>query len=175
MKLRHILYTVCFVLTANALASAGVVVPPEEYRFPTEADYSGDWMEFRSTKPTPFHVTQDFNGDSLLDEAWILLARKGAGWALFVFLTPSTGKSPAVITLEMDSGKIPAQSMGIAPVSPGRYQTACGKGYWECKSGEAPVLNIRLAAIDFFAYESANSYFWWDTRTSRFIRTWMSD
>jgi hypothetical protein len=38
-----------------------------------------------------------------------------------------------------------------------------------------PTLTLQNPAINFFLYESASSYFWWDTTTSRFRRTWMSD
>ena len=65
--------------------------------------------------------------------------------------------------------------MGIKTAEPGKYKTACGKGYWVCKKGETAKLNLKMAAIDLFQYESANSYFVWDTKTKMFKRIWMSD
>lgn len=149
------------------------VVPPQGYRFPAESDYSLDWKEFRSTKPTPFHVRADFNGDSIPDDAWILLATKGRGWGVFVFMRSAQGSS-RVITLEVDDGKNNAQSCGLAVEKPGRLETACGKGYG-CEPGEPKVLNLRLPGISFFQFESSSSIFWWNRNANRFERVWISD
>jgi hypothetical protein len=40
---------------------------------------------------------------------------------------------------------------------PGKYQIACGKGYWECEGGELPDLELELPAIDYHLFENANS------------------
>ena len=153
----------------------GAQTPPEGYRFPTEGDYAGGWQEFRANLPVPFHVTADFNGDSLIDEAWILLPEKGKTWTLTVFLRSSRTSFAKPIILERESDTWPV-SMGIDLVPPGSYETACGKGYWECKGvAEPPVLILKTPAINFFLYESANSFFWWDSKAGRFRRTWISD
>jgi len=150
------------------------VTPPNGYRFPTEADYRGDWLEFRKQLPVPFHAEADFNGDALPDDAWILLRRDDPGWGVFVFLGRRLG-SPRLMTLEEVSGDVPIHRHGISVVPPGRYQTACGKGYWDCKADESESLTFKLPAINFFVYESANSYFWWDPRAEAFKQTSISD
>ena len=66
-------------------------------------------------------------------------------------------------------------AMGIEKVSHGRYKTACGKGYWDCKKGEPSEIVIEHDAINYFKTESANSYFYWDAKTKKFKRIWMSD
>jgi hypothetical protein len=63
----------------------------------------------------------------------------------------------------------------IGLVPPGQYKTACGKGYWECESGEPEILDLKLPAIEFAKYESASSVFWWNRRAGAFRRTWISD
>jgi hypothetical protein len=65
--------------------------------------------------------------------------------------------------------------MGIAKVSPGKYKTACGKGYWECKTGELPEIAIRHDSINYFKTESASSYIYWSERTKTFKRAWITD
>lgn len=148
---------------------------PPGYRYPQESDYSGAWQEFRASSPVPFHVQADFNGDSLLDDAWILLATRDKGWGLFVSLGARTG-SRQVIALETDSDRTAAQLMGLSVVPPGRHRTACGKGYYKkCAAGEPEVLHLTLPAIDLFLYEGARSYFWWDPQARVFKRTWISD
>jgi hypothetical protein len=55
--------------------SAPTMRAPNGYRFPNEADYSGDWKEFRAKFPTPFVAKADFNGDGVPDEVWLLNTR----------------------------------------------------------------------------------------------------
>jgi len=147
---------------------------PRGYRYPTEADRTGDWEAFKAEVPTPFRAEADFNGDGLPDEAWILLRATGKGWGLFMFLGTRDG-SHKIITLEEDEARTAAQHMGVSVVEPGEYETACGKGYWDCDPDEPEKLSLVLPALDFFAFESANSFFWWDAKSEKFIRTWMSD
>ena len=133
-----------------------------------------DWKAFAKEVPTPFHVQADFNGDGLLDHAWLLLRSPGTGWGLFVFMGSKDGQ-PQLVKLDEDSGKVPAQRMGVEIAAPGEYNTACGKGYFDCEAGEPDKLKLRLPAIDFFSYESANSFFWWDGTRRAFRQTWISD
>jgi hypothetical protein len=149
------------------------IVPPTGYRMPTDADYTGDWQDFRTRPTKPFTVRADLNGDGLQDEAWLLPATSPTGWALFAFLGSSTGQRP-VIFLDTNTSE-PVQRMGISAVPPGKHQTMCGKGYEPCRPGEPSVLDLRLPAINLFVFESANSFFWWDSQAGRFQRTWISD
>ncbi len=149
------------------------VSAPNGYRFPIEADYSGDWKEFRSQLPVPFVVKADFNGDAVMDEAWLLPANSGSGWGLFAFLGSPKGVH-RVVRLDRDR-RTEVQGFGIGLVEPGQYKTACGKGYWDCKPGEPAVLDLTLPAFEFFRFESASSIFWWNRQAGRFKRTWISD
>lgn len=155
-----------------ALSTSGSL--PEGYRYPTDADRSGDWETFEAEVPVPFRADADFNGDGLADQAWILLRDSGKGWGLFVFLGQHDGE-PVVHKLEVDSGDSPAQRFGLDAVEPGQYDTACGKGYWDCEPDEPEKLTLVLPGLDFFAFESANSFFWWNVKSNTFERTWMSD
>jgi hypothetical protein len=65
--------------------------------------------------------------------------------------------------------------MGVRIAKLGKYKTAFGKGYWDCKEGEPEALNVKLPAIDYFKEGSANSFFIWDNKTRQFKRIWMSD
>jgi hypothetical protein len=147
--------------------------PPIGWRFPEEADYSGSWQAFRTAIPEPFHVQADFNGDGLLDDAWIMLSTLHKGWGLFVFLAQQEG-SPKIITLDKNPGTNKPQYMGIKIVEPGDYKTACGKGYFKCGPNQPAVLQLALPAINYFLFEGASSFFWWDTSSQSFKRTWMS-
>ena len=159
---------------ALSLAMGGNPWPPAGWRLPTEADYSGDWLAFRKDLPTPFHVEADFNGDGVPDDAWILLRSTGVGWRV-VARVSQKGASARMFDLVDPDGDASAQYHGIALVKPGRYETACGKGYFECKPGEPEVLNLKKPAIEFFKYESASSIFFWESKAKRFRQVWTSD
>jgi len=49
--------------------------------------------------------------------------------------------------------------MGIAKVKPGEYETACGKGYWECGKNEPEKLKTGRDAVEFFKEDSASSVY----------------
>jgi hypothetical protein len=148
-------------------AQAASVTPPKGYRFPVASD--------RGDEPTQnFHIVGDFNGDSAADEAWLLPRTDDKGWAVVMFLGVKGG-GHKVLMLEEYSGPSPVQSYSLEVLKPGRYKTACGKGYWECKRDERPELNLRLPAISWVYIESANTVFWWDAKRMLFRRTQMSD
>jgi len=65
--------------------------------------------------------------------------------------------------------------MGISIVQPGEYITACGKGYYKCKPNEPTEIESYKPSINFYLFESANSYFYWDDNTKDFKRNWNSD
>ncbi|MBT0894524.1 hypothetical protein KI811_11960 [Geobacter hydrogenophilus] len=160
-------------LAANTVAASDVHVP-KGWRLPTEKDMSGDWAEFRKDNPHPYLAQADFNGDGIPDDAYIALAVNGKSWALFVNLNKKKSP-PKVLKLDEDNGETPPQRMGLDIAEPGTYKTACGKGYWECDKDETETLKLRVPAIDFYLFESANSFFWWDKKLGHFRRTWMSD
>ena len=65
--------------------------------------------------------------------------------------------------------------VGFETVAPGTYESACGKGYWECASDEPAVIELEMTALRYFNFESASSILHWDAETGAFIRTWTSD
>lgn len=175
MKIAILVVAVCLmpVLVLAQCAELMPVVPLEGWRFPMESDYMGNWQVFRAVIPEPFHVQADFNGDGLLDDAWILLSTVGKAWGLFVFLAQQEGP-PKVITLDKNPGTSMPQYIGIKAVQAGDYKTACGKGQSSCGPNKLEVLHLERPAINYFVFEGDNSFFWWDTQSQSFKRTWMS-
>jgi len=147
---------------------------PEGWRLPGQADVSGGWAEFREGDRRPYHAQADFNGDGVIDDAYIAFSTGGPSWALFVNLNSRRGQ-PKIIKLAEDSGTNLPQNMGVAVAKRGTYKTLCGKISRFCKGGEPPVLKLRLPAINYYLFEGANSFFWWDKQYGKFRRTWMSD
>lgn len=78
--------TIAFVVMFAFTAEASDVAAPRGWRFPTDADHSDGWVEYRDEFPIPFHVRGDFDGDGIVDDAWLLIRDAGKGCGLFVFL-----------------------------------------------------------------------------------------
>ena len=92
-----------------------------------------------------------------------------------LFVTLSSRKKAEPLLLEEIDDKNTIEIMGIEVAKTGTYKTACGKGYWACEKGEPAQLRLHRPAIDFFRFESANSYFIWRASKKKFERIWMSD
>lgn len=145
---------------------------PDGWRYPSEKDYIYDWKSYANSDSKPFRCKGDYNGDGLIDEAYILFKKQGSGGGLFVFL--SRGDKPALIQ-NLDMIDEPVQRRGIETIKPGEYATGCGKGYWPCAKGEPSKIKSSTDSISFFIFESANSIFYWDVNTKKFKRVWMTD
>ena len=166
-----------FAMIVFFIAQSGDAAKPitlEGWRLPGDAEMVNSWAKFRDLKEKPFHIRADFNGDGLLDDAYLALSTKRTGWALFVNLNSKSAK-PRIVKLAEDTGRNVLQSMGLSEVNAGKYQTACGKGYWTCKADEARELTLRFPAINLFAFEGASVFFWWDEKSGKFQQTWISD
>jgi hypothetical protein len=144
---------------------------PKGWGRPTKSEASDEW---RNKSRSKFLVViGDFDGDGKPDIAEILVDLSGKRWALFVKLQ-SSGNWQRV----GDENEIEwLGGMGIALVKPGKYETACGKGYGEefCAHGEPKYLKLSNDAIDLFKEESADSIAYWEQQAQKFRFVQMSD
>jgi len=139
----------------------------------TKSDYSDENLSFRKNQ-VPNHIEADFNGDGIKDHAWILINISKKTFGVFVFLRTGNNSYKMMI-LDEHKRETEKLFMGISLLEPGQYKTACGKGYWECKDDEFNILKLKTPGINYFAFESANSVFYWSSRKNEFMRIWMSD
>lgn len=150
---------------------------PTGWRYPSAEELSDELG--RKDSPTKYtKAVTDFNGDGIDDEAYLLKSTTFSGEGLLVRLSDKQKGFRWVTLATIDWGKEYPKvnlSMGVDIAKPGEYKTACGKGYWACEKGEPAVLKLKRPAIDYFKFESANSFFYWDDKTNRFKRIWMSD
>ena len=172
LNMVRVLSTGLSVWFSMSLAVAADIAIPLGWRVPTASELSDDWR--RSDVERYSSVIGDFNGDGLPDKAMLLISEKDGGLGLFAFLATRSGRFQSYKLDVINEGSW-IEVMGIALVSPGEFKTACGKGYFRCKNGEPPKLNLRRDAVDYFKSGSANSYFVWDSRAGKFRRYWMSD
>jgi len=158
------LFLIPLTVLANDMAS---------WRAPDEAEL-GQNSSWRKESPDLYLMAKaDFDGDGKEDVACLLVNDKKDKMGLFVILS-SRKKAEPLLLEEMDH-KNTIEIMGIEVAKTGTYKTACGKGYWTCKKGEVPRIRLHRPAIDFFRFESANSYFIWRASKKKFERIWMSD
>jgi hypothetical protein len=141
------------------------------WRAPTTVELGED-SDWRDDDPSRYlTVKADFDGDGKADTARLLVHSKENKMGLFV--TMSSGKGAH--TLEIIDDKTKIELLGISMVEPGIYETACGKGLWDCKKGEPEKLRLVRPGIDFFQTETKESCFWWNPKTKKFEKTWISD
>ncbi len=140
------------------------------WRLPSAWELGQEWRAASAHRYAA--VAGDFDGDGQLDHARLMLGLDGHKGALVVQFGGTPTRS--IVLDEVDDANW-LDVMGIDLVTPGQFQTACGKGYWECASGEPEMLVVTLPAISYFAHESAESYFVFDRKKRAFRRVWMSD
>lgn len=145
---------------------------PPGWKVPDDLLGSNDWR--KDNKDRYLATEGDFNGDGKTDRALLLAPISGVGFGVFVYLSQGNGTLRLIELAKIDGGPISGQ-FGISTVGPGKYKTACGKGYWDCAADEVPELTISNDAIDLFKREGANSFFVWDDKAKSFRRTWISD
>ncbi len=161
---------ICFCLMALSGFAVAQELPPG-WRVPTPAETVGDW---RHKSPTGFvKVKGDFDGDGKPDAAQLLINPSSHQFALFVQLSSAT--SWRLVGAPTDIRSL--DRFGIDLVKPGKYKTACGKGYgdYACAHGEPDTLKLSTSAIDFFYTESSDSIFYWDVSRKEFLEVLMSD
>lgn len=157
----------------NALCNSEPL-PPKGWRLPNKSDYIAENLKFMKGK-IPSYVIADFNGDGIKDFALILIRNRSKKFGLFVLLGQKDG-SYRLIKLDESKKEFSHLNIGISLMTPGKYETACAKGYGDgCKPDEPEVLELKNPGIDYFIFESANSVFFWDKASNTFKRIWMSD
>ena len=142
------------------------------WRSPLKSELTLDSSLGKERGDSLLRAQADFNGDSKIDVANILINDKENKMGLFVELGGYPGQC---FQLDEINDKSWAEIMGISIAKPGNYKTACGKGYWKCKKNEPGELELKLPAIDYFKEGSASSFFIWDKKEKTFNRIWMSD
>ncbi len=158
------------VIFVSCLAFAQEILP-SGWRKPSHAETSDDW---RKKSPTRFQLIKaDFDGDRKSDVAELLVNPSDKQFAFFVKLG-STEKWQ-MIGKPYDLTSL--GRFGIDVIKPGKYETACGKGYgdYACAHGEPDYLKLSNSAIDVFYTESSDSIFYWDATSKEFREILMSD
>lgn len=167
-RIRHL-----FVVLLIALASSSALAQalPTGWRRANPAEKASCW---RRKSPTRFfRVEGDFDGDGKADVAELLINPVEKKFALFVTLAST--QHWQMLGEPFDLADL--DRFAIDLVKPGKYETACGKGYDDsfCAHGEPDYLDLSHPAIDFIYTESADSIFYWHKKSASFREIAMSD
>jgi len=146
---------------------------PPGWHAAEKSDYSAENLSHINNR-VPSHVKADFNGDGINDNAWILINETENKYGLFIFLSKK-GSGYETVNLSEHRKETDKLYIGISLMRPGRYKTAFGKGYGDCGPNDPKVIVLRNPGIDFFAFESGNSVFYWNPNKKEFMRIWLSD
>jgi hypothetical protein len=114
-------------------------------------------------------IDGDFDGNGKTDKAYIARSDSDRQIALVVIMN---GTEVFILDKLTESD---LSIMGIKKTLPGKYVTACGKGYFECSNGDLPEIEISSDSIEFFKNEGASSLFYWNNESRVFNRIWISD
>lgn len=160
--------------TASVPCASSVEATPDipgAWRLPNNEERGDSWRQSSETKF--ISAAGDFDGDGVPDHAFLLVSRKDARVGLFI--TRSSGQKGRPVLVHKESSPQLTPAMGIAVVRPGKYRTACGKGYWACAKGEPAEIDLKHDAVAYYKYEGAMSYFYLDGASKEFRRIWISD
>lgn len=124
------MFLAAILLVSNTVAATAEDALPWGFRFPTDLDRTGGWHPSVCDVPDPFHVVADFNGDGLLDQAWILIRTTGKGCGLFIF-GARIFREPTRIEMR-EAFDTDAQLNRIAIAEPGDYEALCDQGQHWC-------------------------------------------
>lgn len=146
----------------------------QDWRRPTREELDAEAM--RSSSPARYAEAEaDFDGDGVNDLAALFVSINGLSEGLFVRLSSRGAdgwqQAAGVVRIVQAAGPV----MGISVAKPGKYATACGKGYWTCGEGEPAEVQLEQPGIEFFRFESASSLVYWDKSGASFKRIWTSD
>jgi len=144
---------------------------PAGWRSANAVERSSAWRKKSQTRF--FRVEADFDGDGKSDIAELLINPTEKKFAIFVQL--ASAQNWQMLGEPGELGDL--NRFAIDLVKPGKYQTACGKGYGDsfCAHGEPNYLVLKTPGIDFIYTESADSIFYWDAMTNGFREIAMSD
>jgi hypothetical protein len=160
--------------TKAALATRGRLSPPAGWHGPTPDELNGEPL--RNNLPTKYvEAKADFDGDRKEDHAALFTADDGKSEAVFVKLSSRKPEEWVIAASMAHARPSMGVGMGISVAPPGARKTACGNGYWQCKTGEPAEVNLKYPGIDFFRFESAGSIVYWDRATKQFRQVWISD
>ncbi|MDB3990018.1 hypothetical protein N9435_09890 [Pseudomonadales bacterium] len=172
--IRFLFLTFLFPVSALALDL------PEGWRYPTKKGLSDDYSVHFSAELVK--ATGDYNGDSKVVTALILVSTEFQGDGLFIHLSNPNGYSWLPLNIDNwdktypDKGYIySGLNMGIDTLSVQDTKKLIQRSIQKFESDPPKDKTITTESLSYFRLESAGSLFYWSKSENKFIRYWYSD
>lgn len=153
-----------FFLTNQVYASGPTY--PKQYRNPTKEELSSEWRKADQEKYAT--IAADFNGDGLVDGAFLLVDENHKKLDLMVVLINNDFPETWIKLQSMDYAAFKYQ--GVALVEPTTVSVYESDTAEETKR---PVI-LRFNSIKSFSTEGSSSIFTWDSSEKQFQQNWLS-
>lgn len=151
----------------NTVFAGGPIVP-DEWRLPNEIELSDKW---RTGKYKNAQVTGDFNGDGLIEGAFLAVSKDGKSEGLLAFIYINDKEKWFVLDINELHETV---FMGLDIYKPGKYKVLCNTDA-ECKQDYKKEIIIKNDSFTYYRPESASSIFMWNNMSNSFERIWESD
>ena len=151
-------------LTSHVYASGPTY--PKQYRNPTKEELSSEW---RKAVPEKYAtVTADFNGDKLVDGAFLVVDDKNKKIVVIVALYNKNSSYTWIELQTMDYEVLNYQ--GISSIEPTTVSVYKGDTTEETKHS----ITLKYNSIKSFSSEGSSSIFTWDSSEKRFQQHWLT-
>ena len=152
--------------TTDVLAGGPVI--PDGWRLPSEKELGDEW---RSGEYKNAEVIGDFNGDGLIEGAFLAVSTDGKDEGLLAFVYQGGKEKWFVLDKVPFNGTV---FMGLDKYPPGKYKVLCDTDA-ECARGHKKQITLNSDSFVYYRPESASSIFVWSSAKGGFVRIWESD
>ena len=162
--MNKIILIFCFFI--SSITWAGGPTLPRGYRIPNNEELS---LPMRDIDKNRYKMAVgDFNGDSLVDGAFLSIDRDNKELAVFVFLCTNNDqlyKWYKVESIEYDQIKF----TGLRPLKPQKIYY-----YTNVRKETKTELSLNNDSFELFQFEGSSSVFYYDKELDQFKRVWIS-
>ena len=161
------IFIITLLLSINNLFAGGPTMP-DKWRLPNENELSDKW---RTGKYKNAQAIGDFNGDGLIEGAFLAVSKDGKSEGLLAFIYMNNKEKWFVLDRSEVNKTV---FMGLDLYKPGKYKVLCVTDE-ECKQGYKKEITIKNDSFSYYRPESASSIFIWNNSSGSFERIWESD
>jgi hypothetical protein len=126
------------------------------------------------SEPTRYlSVEGNFEGEGKKEVILLLVRSDGSAFAPFI----ATENERGIIKLSQVEAASPREYLGkegVKSARPGRYLTACDKGY-DCYPADKKTITLSFEGVEFFENEGPSRVIYFDPTRRAFTESWLSD
>lgn len=101
------------------------------------------------------------------------MPKLGEAMGVFVLLRQNDNSLRSVQVAYFENASPKDSYISVAPIQ--KYDTACGKGYWDCSENEPAILDLKTTGIYFADYAGGSKIIYWDSPRKTFESIGISD